>query len=268
MAAAETWTLGEDRLGDAELGGRKRPMDNVKLFQNILARAKKELNPKLRVGPKSQFGIHNLINAILNIVYPKTKKDAYLKNYNTTLGYTIAMAEYVGDDASKFGNWRTLAHEIQHAEDARKWTRVLFGFLYLWPISQGVVFLLFGWIGAIWCPGYWKLLYLMLWFVATGLHFIPQWPDPWRKHWEFKAYSISMYLRHLVNGDIPDWYIENLAKNFSSMMYYMMDPDHAGIKLELRKLASRIREGKAVEVEHLAIVQIVRSEYDKLKRAA
>jgi hypothetical protein len=243
-------------------------MDNVKLFQNILARAKKELNPKLRVGPKSQFGIHKLINTLLNVIYPKKRQDAYRDRYNTTLGYTIAMADGHGDDAAKFGNWRTLCHEVQHAEDARKWTRVLFGFLYLWPISQGVLFLLAGWVPTIWVPGWWKLLSLGLWLALTAVHFIPQWPDPWRKHWEFKAYGISMYLRHMVWGDISDEYIEDLAGNFSSMMYYMMDPDHNGVKLELRRLAGRIKEGKAVGVEHLAIVQIARSEYDKLKRAA
>lgn len=261
------WTLGETNLGDGELGAKR--MDNVQLFQNILGRAKKELNPKLSVRPKGAVGIHALINTLLNIIYPKSREDAYRTNYTTTLGYTIAMAEHAGADASKFGNWRTLCHEIVHAEDARKWTRVLFGFLYLWPISQGVLFLLVGWLGAIWMPGVFpKIFYLVGWLMVTGIHFIPQWPDPWRKRWEFKAYSVSMYLRYLVYGDVSDGYIEALAKNFSSMMYYMMDPDHAGVRLELRRLSGRIKAGKAVGVEHLAIVQIARSEYDKMKRAA
>jgi TM2 domain-containing membrane protein YozV len=238
-------------------------VDNVALFQAIQARAIKELTPKLRVGPKSAFWIHTAINAILNIVYPKDKQDSYLKDYNTTLGFTVAMATSHGEDARKFGNWRTLCHEIKHVLQAMKWTRVIMGYLYLWPISQGILLALLAWIPVFWVPGWWKALYLGLWLVVTGVHFIPQLPDPWRKRWEFQAYSISMHLRYLIYGRIDQAYIDALVQNFHSMMYFIMAPNEKKIREELAKLATQIEMGDS-PVKDEPIVIIAEEEYKRL----
>jgi len=242
-------------------------VDNVALFQTIQARTTKELVPKLRVGPKSVYRIHTLINWILNLVYPEDRRDYYLKSYNTTLGYTVAMATAHGDNATKFGNWRTLCHEIKHVLQAMKWTRVLFGYLYLWIISQGVALLLLGWIPLFWVPGWWKALYIPLWLILTGAHFIPQIPDPWRTHWELQAYTISMHLRHKVYGRIDLGYIDALVKNFTSMMYFIMEPRQAKIKRELCAIANQIERGESPVAEE-PIVMIAEEEYDKLAAVA
>lgn len=236
---------------------------DILLFRRIYVRAKDELVPKLVVGPKSAFRIHALINSILNLVYPKDKQDAYLKNYTTTLGFTVAMASWVGDKVESFSNWETLCHEIKHALQAKKWSRVLFGYLYLWPISQGIALLLGGWVGAIWLPGWWKLVYLVSWLIVSGIHFVPQLPDPWRKRWEFQAYSISMHLRFLTSGKIEKDYIEHLVKNFHSMMYYIMEPNEEKIRKELNKLANLIQMGKS-PVKDEPIVKIAEEEYKRL----
>jgi hypothetical protein len=238
-------------------------MDDVRLFQAIQERAKKELVPKLRVGPKSAFAIHKLINFILNLTYPKDRKDAYLKQYNTTIGFTVAMAQNVGDNSDSFGNWRTLCHEIKHAQQAKKWTRLLFGALYLFPISLGVVLLLVGWVGVIWIPGWWKAVYLVSWLAATGIMFIPQLPDPWRKRWEFQAYSISMHLRFLVFKGIDSEYVESLVNNFHSMMYYIMAPNEDKIRKELNTLRVQILMGRS-PVKDEPIVKLAEEEYAKL----
>ncbi len=242
-------------------------VDNVALFQAIQKRATEELTPKLRVGPKSAFAIHNLINWILNIVYPKDQKDAYNERYNTTLGFTVAMATSHGDDAKKFGNWRTLCHEIKHVLQAMKWTRGLFGYLYLWIISQGIALILLGWIPLFWVPGWWKALYIPLWLVISGLHFIPQIPDPWRTRWELQAYTISMHLRHMVHEGISMAYIDALVENFTSMMYFMMEPRRAKIKRELCSIAGRIERGDS-PVKDEPIVVIAEEEYAKATAVA
>jgi hypothetical protein len=242
-------------------------IDDRVLFQNILARAKKELAPKMRVGPKSAYTIHTLINWILNIVYPADKKDSYLKNYNTTLGYTVAMATSHGDDVSQFTNWETLCHETKHVLQAKKWTRFIFGYLYLWIISQGILLALVGWIPIFWVPGWWKLLYIVLWLGITGCHFIPQIPDPWRKHWELQAYTISMHLYHLVHNGIPLSYIDHLVENFTSMMYFIMEPRAAKIKRELVTIANQIEAGNS-PVKDEPIVVIAEEEYAKLSSVA
>lgn len=243
------------------------PVDNVLLFERIHNRAKKELLPKLRVGPKSAFAIHTLINFILNIVYPAKRKDAYRKRYNTTLGYTIAMATAHGANVAKFGNWRTLCHEIRHALQAKKWTRFLFGYCYLWPLSQGILLALTCWLPVFWSNGWVMWVTMASWLVIAGLHFIPQLPDPWRKHWEFDAYSISMHLRHLVWGKIDEDYIRALAQNFHSMMYYIMEPNEEKIVRRLEKLATEIRGGNS-PVKDYPIVKIAEEEYVRMREAA
>lgn len=238
-------------------------VDNVLLFQAIYARAKRELAPKMRLGPKSAFWIHSCINSILNMVYPGNRQDSYFHNYNTTLGFTIAMATRHGKDPNQFGNWRTLCHEIVHIVQSMRWTRVIMGFVYLWPISQGIALLLLGWLPLIWVPGLWKFLYLAGWLGVCGVHFIPQLPDPGRKRWEFEAYSVSMHLYHLVHGRIDQNYIDNLVRNFHSMMYFIMEPDEKKIRKELATLATRIEAGRS-PVRNMPIVRIAVEEYARL----
>lgn len=236
-------------------------VDNVQLFQKIYFRSQDDLVPKLCVGPKSSSKIHSIINWILNLVYPKSKKDYYLSSFTTTLGYSVSMAGKCGDRFESFGNWRTLCHEVVHALQAKKWTRGLFGFLYLWPISQGIVLLLLGWVGAIWLSGWWVFVYLVSWLAVTGIHFIPHIPDPFRKLWEFEAYSVSMHLYNKVHGTVRPEYIDHLSKNFSSMAYYMMEPNDRKIKKELYRLSEKIVNGKS-PVQHYKIVQIAEEEYE------
>jgi hypothetical protein len=238
------------------------PVDNRALFQAIQNRAKKELVPKLRVGPKSAFGIHKLINWFLKRVYPKDRQDSYLTNFTTTLGYTVALATSYGDQTSQFDCWETLCHEVKHALQGKKWTRVLFGYLYLWALSQGVLLALTGWIGVFWVPGWWKALYLGIWLVVTGVHFIPQLPDPWRKRWELQAYTISMHLYHLVHNGIPASEINRIADNFTSMAYFIMEPRAAKIRQELDSIASQIEAGNS-PVKDERIILIAEEEYAK-----
>jgi hypothetical protein len=243
------------------------PIDNVLLFQKIHNRAKDELLPKLRVGPKSRFCIHTLINFVLNIVYPKKRKDSYLERYNTTLGYTIAMATRYGVNVARFGNWRTLCHEVMHALRAKKWTRFLFGYLYLWPLSQGILFALTCWLPVFWSSGWVMWVTMAAWLVIAGLHFIPQLPDPWRKHWEFEAYSISMHLYNLVHGRVDGQYIAALVENFHSMMYYIMEPNREKITKQLETLAVKVTAGDS-PVKDYPIVKIAEEEYARMKEAA
>jgi len=238
-------------------------VDNVALFQAIQARAIKELVPKMRVGPKTAFWIHAAINWLLNIFYPKTRQDAYLKRYNTTLGYTVAMATDHGDDSRKFGNWRTLCHEIKHVLQAMKWTRVVFGGLYLWPISQGILLLLTCWLPVFWASGWWLAIWIPAWAVIAGLHFIPQLPDPWREHWEFQGYSISMHLCFLIYGRIEQAYIDALVRNFHSMMYFIMSPNEKKIRERLAALATKIEMGQS-PVKDEPIIIIAEEEYERL----
>jgi len=234
----------------------------MELFQAILVRLKM-LNSKVQVKAKRAVWLHKAINFILNLVYPRESQDAYLKKYNTTLGYTIAMAEHQGTDPTKFRNWTTLCHEGEHAEQAKRWTRVLFGYLYLWPLSQGILLALFCWVPLFWASGWWTIPWIVGWLAIAGLHFIPRIPDPWRARWELQAYTISMHLHYLVHRKIEDEYIDQLVENFSSMMYYVMEPRREKIRKRLKDISNEIYRGKS-PVKDNKIVKIAEEEYKRI----
>jgi hypothetical protein len=239
-------------------------IDDARLFHNIYSRAATELLPKLKVQPKSASSLHLLINAILNLVYPKDRRNSYLENYSTTLGYTISIA--TGQGTTSFKNWQTLCHEIVHALDAKRWTRFVFGWFYLWPLSQGALLLLTCWLPIFWAGGRALAAWIFVWALVAGVHFIPQLPDPWRKHWELRGYTVSMHLRFLTEGKITANYIEQLVDNFHSMAYYIMAPNRGAISNALYKRADLIEKGES-PVRDWPIVRIAEDEYARVKEA-
>jgi len=202
---------------------------------------KRGIVPKVKVGPKSSFWYHAAINVLLNLFYAKGSKDAYLTRFWTTIGYTISWPD---DEGRSPSNWAILCHELKHAAQAARWTRPLFSYLYLWPLSQGLLILLLGWVGLPWTPGWWKLLYAITWVALAVIHFIPQIPDPWRTHWELQAYTISIFFHVQRYGRLEDWYLDGLVHNFSSMTYYMMAPRKDRIRKALKEIGDAVEARK------------------------
>ena len=216
-------------------------MTDTEVFKALPIEAKKRgIVPKIKIGKKSTFWYHAVFNFFLNIIYPKDRKDAYLTNYWTTIGYSIAWPDKWGETPAR---WQTMTHELKHAAQAKKWTRPVFSFFYLWPLSQGALLALLGWIPLIWVPGWWKLLYAVLWLVIAGIHFIPQLPDPWRTHWEKQAYLISLYFHIQKYKTMQSWYLKNMVYNYTSMAYFMMEPRQDKIRTFFERAAAEIEKG-------------------------
>jgi hypothetical protein len=238
-------------------------MTDNELFRRLPAEAIKRglITPKLRIGLKSYMWFHRGINFVLNWFYPKEKKDWYLKNTTTTLGFKIdfpdtAAEATVGDsnvkvDGSVFIGqvilnatmWWTLLHELFHVRRAMKWTRIIYGWLYLWPLSQGVLLALLCWLPIFWSHGWYRVLWIVGWFIVAGLHFIPQLPDPFRKRDELEAYTASMWAFFIHYGKIDDDYLEWLIDNFHSMAYFIMEPNKDKIRRELIDIALQLEHG-------------------------
>lgn len=216
-------------------------MTDQEIFQAILLRAKK-LNPHIRVVPKRKVWVHAVINKIMNLAYPASQKNYYMK-FHTTLGDQIAMNDETGDTVESFGNWQTLCHEIKHTLQGMKWTKLLFSFLYLFPISLSGLLFLTAWTPLLWTSGWGLLAWIGPWVVLAGILLHPSWPDPWRTRWELQAYTISMYLYHRVHGDIPTDYIDHQLKQFTSMNYYVMEPRKDKMRRILEAIAQQIRQG-------------------------
>lgn len=218
-------------------------MTDRDLFIYLIPAAKKRgiISDKVvYVGDKSKLLIHQIINFILNIFYPKSKKDSYLTNYWTTLGYTITSPKNRVDlDA-----WETLIHELFHTIQAHRWTRVLFGVLYLWPISLGILLLFLAWLPVFWASG-WELVFWSVgWLVVSFLFFIPQLPDYWRSRWELEAYSATMCCMILKGLVVDTDYIDHLVDNFCSMSYGKMMCDRNKAKEIIDKTAMAVISGR------------------------
>lgn len=231
-----------------------------KLFVAIYTRAKKELLPKLWITPKWVCTIHLIINTLFNLFLPKDKRDSYLNNYSTTLGYTIAMASAY---SQPYTQWETLCHEIVHALQAKKWTRFLMAFLYTWPLSQGALLLLTCWLPIFWASNGVLMYWIGCWAIIALLHFIPQLPDPWRHRWEIEAYSVSMYLYYMLRDCIPLVYTEHIAKNLHSMNYYITSNNRHNTHWQLDSIATRIIRGTS-DIQNNPVVKIAVEEYNKL----
>lgn len=189
-------------------------------------------------GPKSMFWYHVWINALLNIVYPPSKKDTYLSNYWTTIRYSVAAP----DQKEPFTQWYILLHELCHVRQYMKW-RILFPVLYLWPLSQGIVLIFTCWLPVFWSSGWPLFFWIIGWLVIGGLHFIPQLPDPWRVWWELQAYTISLFLFHQRNGRITTTYIDHIVDQFTGMAYYQMAIRRGWMVSKLIEISKEISEG-------------------------
>ena len=197
------------------------PPNDRELFHRLKRAAQAQHFPKLSIRPKDSSCLMKTINWLFNIFSPQSKADSFLKNFWTTIGFTIFWPIIYA--AQNLRYWWTLCHELGHCFQKQKW-KILFDVLYLWPISQGILLLLFCWLPVFWASGWWLVLWIVGWVVVAGVHFIPQWPDPWRAHWEYQCYCISMYCYNLRHSGIPDSYITRLVGVFANMSYWKMEP--------------------------------------------
>lgn len=240
---------------------------NELLFDRIFYRAKKELIPELTVGYKSQFFIHRFLNAFFNLIYPSDMKNAYLNRYTTILGYSIAFSNDSSEKSGKLGRWRVLCHEVVHALQAKTYTRGLYSFLYMYPVSLGIVLLLTCWIPFIflgWTAA--GIIVSSAWFVIALVNFIPQLDDPWRTEWELEAYKVTLYLYFMVHGTPPRSYVDRLVWNFHSMAYYMMTRDTQRLQRVFENEVKLLEQGMS-SVKNHPIVQIAEEEYEEVVRA-
>ena len=241
-------------------------MSNVTKFQRlVLLAVTTQLVPAgFRIGVKSDFWYHAAINWLLNLVYPVAQDDSYVKRFWTTIWKSIAGPDgdakagiahtsdtafllkhglYKSGKALGLDAWWILLHEIMHVLQAKKWTPVLFSFLYLFPLSLGGLLILTCWLPVLWASGWHLAIWIPLWVVLGAVCFIPQLPDPWRTHWEMEAYAINLYTYYLRYRTIHESYINSRVANFTSMQYYMMEPRRDRVYKQLRAIADSIVDG-------------------------
>ena len=109
----------------------------------------------------------------------------HLPDFTTTIGQTIYFPNRERVEDSEMQYIAILAHEYVHASDARDITSVLFGFLYLLPLTLSPFMLLF---------------LLIHWGLAMILFLLCLAPMPayFRKHYELRGYTMSLFMRNEI----------------------------------------------------------------------
>lgn len=189
--------------------------------------------PKFKVISKEDSWFHRMIG----FFFPP-----YRKRYWTTIGFTAAYPNRGIND------WRVLLHEGLHGLQAKRITRVLFGFLYLFPQSLFPLFILLGILVSPW----WLL----------GLVCLGPLPAPFRKHYEMEGYKISAMLMEWTNAffGAEDGVLTFYRKQFTGPSYYFMWPFKGAVIKELNE--ARVLARAMVNNPTVAPNQYVRDVFD------
>ena len=148
--------------------------------------------PKWKVISKGTSKLHKILSWLPPLIFFRT---SYLGNFWTTIGFTA------GPPAHSQYDWETVWHEGKHGKQAMKWTRALFGFLYLFPQSFLIPLTII--LG----------LFLGSWWWLTLLVAVAPLPAPFRMVWELQAYKISVMIWTWRWGRDTDKYIVHTAKS-------------------------------------------------------
>lgn len=163
--------------------------------------------PKFKIVDKKRSKFMKFINIFVKLFNPD-----FLNRFITTIGYTVYWPK-PPKDYDDPDDFYVLWHEAIHACQAKRWTRIGFGFLYLFPQSLSVFALLA--VLAIWFSGWWLLALTMLISLAP-------WPAPLRVYWELQAKRADIHVHRVLDHDLEDWIIEQSSENFCGWNYYKM----------------------------------------------
>jgi len=193
--------------------------------------AVKKYVPKFKVISKETSWFHKTIGAILKVF----GNPSYMENYFTTIGYTVAMPK-----GTTYLNWRATWHEAGHGLQAKKWTRLLFGALYLqgtpvWLVAAALLC----WPFFVWLPWWADVAFLA---VFALLSFPPF--GYWRAHWELQMYGMSLAVRHWNGYTIDEGYINDRSKEFTTGFYFWMCPFPKLVKKKLQRYHDQAQSGE------------------------
>ena len=136
----------------------------------------------------------------------------FMTVFTTTLGSTIYVPSVAHFETRPISTSITLLHEVIHVNDAQKYNKFIFGFLYLTPQILSLFFL----------P-----LLLVSWKFVFGLLFLTPIPSYFRMKFEKRAYLAQLYVTYkfnklgLTNLSLEDQK-EMILPQFNESNYYWM----------------------------------------------
>ena len=179
-----------------------------KILLSDAAAVVKQFVPETTIYPKELSRLHRFIAFILFF------NKSYLNRYWTTIGYEMA---YPSNPV-----WHVVFHEGVHVRQAEKYTRIGFGFLYLFPQTLAALVVL--------AP-------ILSWWWLLALLFLAPLPAPFRMLFELEAYQMSVSIHQWRNGSTSKMkrYIDQIVSNFTGPGYWFMWPWKSYIRRKLEE---------------------------------
>lgn len=178
-------------------------------FDSLVSSAKENF-PDLQIKYKDQSTFMKILGKLLFF-----NKD-FMSSYITTIGSTVYFPTESSVKARPVSSSIVLLHELIHINDAKKISKFLFGFLYLFPQILVLLFL----------P-----LLLLSWKIFLPLLIIAALPIPayFRMYFEKRAYIVSMYSLYKLSKKLNFSVDLNMSKRgyleqFKERYYYYMWP--------------------------------------------
>ena len=204
-------------------------MERLNKFHTSL----KEYLPDFEIKYKTDSRLMKLISYILFF------NKSFMTSFTTTLGQTVYFPDRDKVEKNEVHYMATLAHEYVHARDAASITSVLFGFLYLMPLSLAPLMWLFAFI-------HWGLALALFLLCLAPL------PAYFRMYYELRGYTMSLFMRNEImkeNGVAEETRRAALEEatdryntQFTGSNYYFMWP--FGVKDKLHEKIDGIISGE------------------------
>jgi hypothetical protein len=168
----------------------------------------------VKIVPKSSSKLMRLIGWL----FSKTKiSPEFMTKYITTIGDTIYWPDQGLVNPDSESMLRVVVHETVHVADSKRFTSLLFSFLYLFPQSLAALALLS--LLAVWKIQFlWCLLFLL---------FLAPIPAPFRYWFELRAYRTSLMFAKLEDKQSGDELIpiyEWIEGQLCTQFYYWTWP--------------------------------------------
>lgn len=212
-------------------------MENFTKFYDGLSHNQK----KFTIAFKNESLLMRIIGKILFF-----NKD-FMTNFITTIGTTIYFPNSeLLEKGNEYNNIAVLAHEYVHVSDSKKYGQMIFSFFYLFPLSIALFMLLL-------LP----ISYILS--IALFILFLLPLPAYWRKHFELRAYKMSLFVYNELAkknkvSEINRYKMliaasKEFNKHFTGSTYYFMWP--FGVKKELLKSINNIIVGDILSEDRL-----------------
>ena len=217
-------------------------METDKLvFDALLADIQREM-PDFEIRFKDESRLMRAIGFVLSLFNPK-----FMTHYTTTVGRKC----YFPNRAFlATWPWRTVSHESIHGRDDRDhwYFKVTYLPLLLAPLALAAV-------GAVW----WFPMIFALAFLVTLIPF----PAPGRRHWERRAYLMSICCDVITNGadyvrQIP--YVVYMSDMYCTGAYYWMSWSRSATEQRVRddvEYAIRIAQGSMTLQPYSSMVKLI-----------